>query len=83
MIDEARPRSASAAVHARWYPSSLSAVARLAAIAALATGSVTRPATASARSQPGHVPSHRPALERVNDNWVNDTGYINAWSLQF
>ncbi len=20
---------------------------------------------------------------RVNDNWVNDTGYINAWSLQF
>ncbi len=20
---------------------------------------------------------------RVTDNWVNDTGYVNAWSLQF
>lgn len=20
---------------------------------------------------------------RVSDNWVNDTGYVNAWSLQF
>ncbi|WP_193776765.1 proprotein convertase P-domain-containing protein [Streptomyces sp. E2N166] len=20
---------------------------------------------------------------RVNDNWVNDTGWINAWPLQY